>query len=122
MKSKDTLGGASKTDIAIATTIGVFLLVGGIVGFGFYQCQFNENVTCPSMTQDHYDRSFDLILYLGMAGAIMVGLKIRQNGGNVVPKTIVINNASGGIVKTDTFQEDDDYGSPTDELPEPRIG
>ncbi|WP_428323680.1 hypothetical protein [Nitrosopumilus sp.] len=98
--SNDTFGGASKTDIALATTIGVFLLLGSITGFGFYQCYTDSTIACPAMGQDHFDRAFDLILYLGMAGAILIGLRLRQNGNNVIPPSIVINNASGGIVNT----------------------
>ena len=98
--SKDTLRGATKSDIAIATTIGVFILIGSIVGFGFYQCYTDEAMSCPSMTQDHYDRGFDLILYLGMAGAILVGLKIATGGKNVVPASVVNDSGRNEPINT----------------------
>ena len=96
MSAKDTLGGASKGDIAIATTIGVFILLGMIVGFGFFQCYTDDTIACPSLSQLHFDRAFDLILYLGMAGAILVGLRIATNGKNIVPPSIV--NSGGGTI------------------------
>lgn len=71
----DTLLGATKADIAKATIIGVFILIGATVASGSFGC----TDTCPIFTQDHYNRSFDMILYLAMAGAIYVGLKMTQN-------------------------------------------
>lgn len=79
----DTLFGATKADIAKATIIGVFVLLGLIVGAGALGC----TDTCPVFSQTHYDRAFDLIIYLGFAGAIYVGLRMTQNTqGNITDK------------------------------------
>lgn len=71
----DTLFGATKSDIAKATIIGVFILIGVTVASGAWMCTDN----CPVFTQDQFNRFVDLILYLGLAGAIFVGLKTQQN-------------------------------------------
>lgn len=71
----DTLAGATKGDIAKATIIGVFVLLGVVVGAGALLC----DDSCPIFSQDHYNRFVDLFLYLGLAGAIYVGLKVTQN-------------------------------------------
>lgn len=71
----DTLLGATKSDIAKATIIGVFILIGITVATGSWLC----DDTCPTFTQDHFDRFVDMILYLALAGAIFVGLKTAQN-------------------------------------------
>ncbi len=73
--ARDTLAGATKGDIAKATIIGIFVLVGLVVGAGAFGC----TDTCPTFSQGHYDRFVDLIIYLGFAGAIYVGLKMTQN-------------------------------------------
>ena len=67
----DTLGGATKKDIAMATIIGVFILLGVVVATGAFSC----SDTCPVFTQTHFDRAFDLIMFLGFGGAIYVGIK-----------------------------------------------
>ena len=67
----DTLGGATKKDVAIATIIGVFILIGSVVLTGAYSC----SDTCPTFTQTHFDRFVDLIMYVGFAGAIYIGLR-----------------------------------------------
>lgn len=71
----DTFGGATKRDIAIATIIGVFILVGSVVATGAYSC----TDACPTFTQTHFDRFVDLIMYIGFAGAIYIGLKSAMN-------------------------------------------
>jgi len=98
--SKDTFIGASKKDIAIATVIGVFILFGSITASGFYQCYNDPNVTCPSLSQVHFDRIIDLMLYLGMAGAIFIGLRITRDGNNMVPNTVVMDTPSNKTPST----------------------
>lgn len=71
----DKLFGATKSDIAKATIIGVFILIGVTVASGAWMC----DGSCPTFTQDQFNRFVDLILYLGLAGAIFVGLKTSQN-------------------------------------------
>lgn len=73
--STDTLLGATKKDIAMATIIGVFILIGVIVGTGAFSC----TDTCPTFTQSHFDRAFDLIMFLAFGGAIYVGIKATGN-------------------------------------------
>lgn len=67
----DTFGGASKKDVAIATIIGVFILIGATVAASAFSC----TDTCPTFNQGHFDRFVDLVIYLGFAGAIYVGIK-----------------------------------------------
>lgn len=76
----DTLGGATKKDIALATIIGVFILIGSVVLTGAFSC----TDTCPVFSQDHFDRFIDLIMYLGFGGAVYIGIRAvtkAQNGG-----------------------------------------
>lgn len=73
--SNDTLGGASKKDIALATIIGIFVLVGIVVATGAFSC----DDSCPIFTQTHFDRFVDLIMYIGFGGAVYVGIKAVQN-------------------------------------------
>ncbi len=74
-KPADTLLGATKSDIAKATIVGVFILIGVTVATGSWMC----TDSCPTFTQDHFDRFVDMILYLALAGAIFVGLKTTAN-------------------------------------------
>lgn len=67
----DTLGGATKKDLAMATIIGVFILIGVVVATGAFSC----TDACPVFTQTHFDRFVDLIIYLGFGGAIYVGIR-----------------------------------------------
>jgi len=67
----DTFGGATKKDVAIATIIGVFILIGAVVTTSAFSC----TTECPTFTQNHFDRFVDLVIYLGFAGAIYVGIK-----------------------------------------------
>lgn len=69
--TKDTLFGATKKDIAMATIIGVFILLGVIVAAGAFSC----TDTCPVFSQSHFDRAFDLMMFLGFGGAIYVGIR-----------------------------------------------
>lgn len=71
----ETLLGATKADIAKATIIGIFILVGVTVASSAWMC----TDTCPVFTQDQFNRFVDLVLYLGLAGAIFVGLKTTAN-------------------------------------------
>lgn len=70
----DTLGGATKKDLAMATIIGVFIVVGVTVAAGAWMCSDD----CPSFSQVHFDRFVDLIMYIGFGGAIYVGIKATQ--------------------------------------------
>jgi len=69
--SVDTLGGATKKDLAMATIIGVFILIGAVVTAGAFSCSDQ----CPVFSQAHFDRAFDLIMFLGFGGAIYVGIR-----------------------------------------------
>ena len=89
MTDKDTLGGASKRDIALATTIGVFTLIGLMVGASYTYCYVDPTVICPVFSQDHFDRAVDMFFYLALAGAILVGLKITRDGNFIVPPRVV---------------------------------
>jgi len=71
MSVKDTLGGATKKDIALATIIGVFILIGVTVATGAWSC----TGSCPVFSQTHFDRFVDLIMYLAFGGAIYIGIK-----------------------------------------------
>ena len=71
MSGKDTLGGATKKDIALATIIGVFILIGVTVATGAWSC----TDACPIFTQTHFDRFVDLIMYLAFGGAVYVGIR-----------------------------------------------
>ena len=74
MSIADTLGGATKKDIAKATIIGIFILIGVTVATGAWSC----TDSCPVFTQTHFDRFVDLILYLGFGGALYIGIRIGQ--------------------------------------------
>lgn len=71
MSVKDTLGGATKKDIALATIIGVFILIGVTVATGAWSC----TDSCPVFSQTHFDRFVDLIMYLAFGGAVYIGIK-----------------------------------------------
>ena len=71
MSVADTLGGATKKDIALATIIGIFILIGVTVAVGAWSC----TDTCPVFTQKHFDRFVDLVMYLGFSGAIYIGIR-----------------------------------------------
>ena len=75
----DSLFGASKADIALATTIGVFILMGGIIGATYINCYHDPDVTCPVFTQEHFNHIVNLFLVLIGAGAIYVGFKIYNS-------------------------------------------
>lgn len=68
---KDTLGGATKKDLAMATIIGIFILIGTTVATGAWSC----TDTCPVFTQTHFDRFVDLVMYLGFSGALYIGIR-----------------------------------------------
>ncbi len=72
----DTLAGASKADIAKATIIGVFILIGMVVSVGAFTC----TDACPVFTQVHFDRFVDLVMFVGFGGAIYVGIKAVTQG------------------------------------------
>lgn len=69
---KDTLGGATKKDLAMATIIGIFLLIGLTVASAAWSC----TDTCPVFTQSQFDRFVDLVIYLGFGGALYVGIRV----------------------------------------------
>jgi hypothetical protein len=71
----DTLGGASKRDVAIATIIGVFILIGATVAASAFTC----TDSCPTFNQGHFDRFVDLVIYLGFAGALYIGIRSATN-------------------------------------------
>jgi hypothetical protein len=71
----DTLGGASKRDVAIATIIGVFILIGVTVAASAFTC----TDSCPIFNQGHFDRFVDLVIYLGFAGALYIGIRSTTN-------------------------------------------
>lgn len=74
MSVRDTLGGATKKDIALATIIGIFVLIGVTVAVSAWSC----TDTCPVFTQTHFDRFVDLVIYLGFAGALYVGIRTAR--------------------------------------------
>lgn len=71
MSMADTLGGATKKDIALATIIGTFILIGVTVASGAWSC----TDSCPVFSQSHFDRFVDLIMYLGFGGAMYIGIR-----------------------------------------------
>ena len=71
MSVKDTLAGATKKDIALATIIGVFILIGVTVASGAWSC----TNACPVFSQTHFDRFVDLIMYIGFGGAMYIGIR-----------------------------------------------
>lgn len=73
--AKDTLSGATKKDVAMATIIGIFVLIGATVASSAWSC----TDTCPVFTQTHFDRFVDLIMYLAFGGALYIGIRIGQN-------------------------------------------
>jgi len=69
----------NRSTIAKAAIIGVFLLIGTVVASGALLCVD----TCPTFSQVHYDRFVDLIMYIGFAGAIYVGLRMSKNNKDI---------------------------------------
>lgn len=65
----------NRSTIAKLAIIGVFSLMGVIVGSGALLC----TDTCPVFSQVHFDRAFDMMMYIGFAGAIYVGLRMSKN-------------------------------------------
>lgn len=79
----DTLFGATKKDVAVATIIGIFILIGAVVTTGAFSC----TDTCPVFSQDHFDRFVDLIMYLAFGGAIFIGIRsVNQARNNTSEK------------------------------------
>ena len=64
----------SRSEIAKITIIGIFALVGLVVGTGALSC----TDTCPVFSQTHFDRFVDLIMYIGFGGAVYVGIRMTQ--------------------------------------------
>lgn len=64
----------TKRDVSIAVIVAVFLLIGIVVGAGALQCAGS----CPTFTQDHFNRFVDFILYLGIAGITYLGIKAAK--------------------------------------------
>ena len=64
----------SRSEIAKLTIIGIFSLVGIVVGAGALGC----TDTCPVFSQVHFDRFVDLVMYIGFGGAVYVGIRMTQ--------------------------------------------
>lgn len=65
----------TRKDIAMAAIIGVFILVGITVASGAWGC----TNSCPTFSQEHFDRFVELIYIIGISGITYLGLRANGN-------------------------------------------
>ena len=72
--AKDTLGGASKSDVTLATIIGIMILVGGLVAFTYVIADKSQLEIVGTIDIGEYST----VILMGAGGALVyLGITVR---------------------------------------------